>query len=965
MRPSILSLSMAATLLFFQLASAVPSYTVNLLNDGGGAYANDMDNRGRIVGRSSRPPGFFETATLWQADGTPIDLGSLTGTWSWALAISDSGHVAGYGESASGWPRGILFQGGIAQELPDLGGGYSEAFGVNNLGVAVGYAEVENLGVKAARWAGGLPQLLGAPDTCPSSAYDINDSGLIVGVYRPDGGTNLFRGFVWNGGFQDIGSLGGDYCEARAVNRWGVVVGAADSIAGLIQPDLAMGQRTDDVTFGTRPYTGYRAMRWTAGVMEDLGALEGDFSVANDVNDLGAVVGWSETVNGPAAVLWENGAIRNLNDLIDDPDFVVTEAVSINNKGQIAAMGSHPVHGSCVLRLDPLRPPVLVLPGIAGTYAANVHDMGAWAFTRGIEPAGMQIDPLGHFYDDILQTLENAGYVRGDNLFAATYDWRVVPAPSDNSFDGTISGLSAASITDNVYECGVDYLGFWLKQAMSAWEVLHPGDTLREVDIIAHSTGGLVARSYLQSPAYRGLLPDGRRLPAVRNLVMVGVPNRGATKPWNPLHDDWNVDLTFQAVLSKLINLAYHKVLAGAVVSGPDGDIAAAELLAAPEGPERRFIRRYAPTIASLLATYDFLDTGGGPQNVNSNVDLRNSLILDLNAGLDLQLNGDPNAFADSCRATVIYGTSEATPTVTVQHLGEDMGEGALLPFTDFVPNDAAADDLWYLDLLPAASGDATVPLVSSVGQFIGDARVTRIPFTLGANTQEDVSHCGLMFNPQVQDTILAILDVPEDFRVISTNRHALWGTQAATAVNVAANVVGGTILTALLDPVEGFVVDGQGRRLGWSAATGALSEIPGSTWFGNGDGLGWHFGPLEEPVTLQLTGQGADHYAQVSLATGWGQSGLVSSGALGNGETRNLALPFPPLDVPQVEIAWTGPGQVLLSWVAVPGATSYAIHGAPTMAGPWTLLQSTAGTSTSVTVPDDATRLFRVTATR
>ncbi|HEU4370293.1 MAG TPA: hypothetical protein VFV05_18885 [Methylomirabilota bacterium] len=54
--------------------------------------------------------------------------------------------------------------------------------------------------------------------------------------------------------------------------------------------------------------------------------------------------------------------------------------------------------------------------------------------------------------------------------------------------------------------------------------------------------------------------------------------------------------------------------------------------------------------------------------------------------------------------------------------------------------------------------------------------------------------------------------------------------------------------------------MDGQGRRLGFSAATGPLTEIPGSVWFGNADGIGWIFGPVELPLTLQLTGLGQSY---------------------------------------------------------------------------------------------------------
>jgi hypothetical protein len=119
------------------------------------------------------------------------------------------------------------------------------------------------------------------------------------------------------------------------------------------------------------------------------------------------------------------------------------------------------------------------------------------------------------------------------------------------------------------------------------------------------------------------------------------------------------------------------------------------------------------------------------------------------------------------------------------------------------------------------------------------------------------------------------------------------------------------------------------------------------------------------EPVTLQLTGQGADHLAQVGLITGWGQSGLSSSGVLGAGAPVSLPLPFPPLAAPQVEIQWSAPGQANLSWSPVPGAAGYQVLTADTPEGPWSMLESTVATGATLSVGEDQTRLLRVVAVR
>ena len=106
-------------------------------------------------------------------------------------------------------------------------------------------------------------------------------------------------------------------------------------------------------------------------------------------------------------------------------------------------------------------------------------------------------------------------------------------------------------------------------------------------------------------------------------------------------------------------------------------------------------------------------------------------------------------------------------------------------------------------------------------------------PFTRNGNSPHSVDHTALPFNTTVQQAILGTLGVPCAAPcVISTNLNGLAPTALACAVNGCLNVI--------FDPVEGFVVDGLGRRLGFSAATGALTEIPGSVWFGNSDGIGW-----------------------------------------------------------------------------------------------------------------------------
>ncbi|NEQ86711.1 MAG: calcium-binding protein [Moorea sp. SIO2I5] len=100
-------------------------------------------------------------------------------------------------------------------------------------------------------------------------------------------------------------------------------------------------------------------------------------------------------------------------------------------------------------------------------------------------------------------------------------------------------------------------------------------------------------------------------------------------------------------------------------------------------------------------------------------------------------------------------------------------------------------------------------------------------------------------------------------------------------------------VFSLLIDPVEGFLVDSQGRRLGYSAATGPVTEIPDSVWFGGADGIGWIYSELEGPLTLELSGLGEDYYVNLKGYQGQQQILFESEGFLGREETISLPVEF------------------------------------------------------------------------
>ena len=69
-----------------------------------------------------------------------------------------------------------------------------------------------------------------------------------------------------------------------------------------------------------------------------------------------------------------------------------------------------------LLAANPGLDPVLFVPGFGGTFAADTSEAGLneWFTTRGISPDKLTLEPLANNYGDIVQTLENVGYVQGE-----------------------------------------------------------------------------------------------------------------------------------------------------------------------------------------------------------------------------------------------------------------------------------------------------------------------------------------------------------------------------------------------------------------------------------------------------------------------------------------------------------------------------------------------------------------------
>jgi probable HAF family extracellular repeat protein len=157
-----------------------------------------------------------------------------------------------------------------------------------------------------------------------SDARAINNNGDVAGSSTLSG-TDVFAStdaFLYsNGHMKDLGTLGGGSSRAFGVNRFGEVVG--DSYTTSIQD---------------------HAFLYSNGKMTDLGALGSpggsSLSAANGINDSHQVVGASEVADGSGmhAFLWSNGKMKDIGTLGGSQSI----AYAINNAGQVVGYASPP-----------------------------------------------------------------------------------------------------------------------------------------------------------------------------------------------------------------------------------------------------------------------------------------------------------------------------------------------------------------------------------------------------------------------------------------------------------------------------------------------------------------------------------------------------------------------------------------------------------------------------------------------
>jgi probable HAF family extracellular repeat protein len=322
------------------------------LPGGGTSQPNCINKRGDVAGNASNNlidplGGWPESRAVLYKDNQVLDLGTLnSGNESAATCLNDQDIVIGFaGDNtpdrfslvwgtrthAFRWTRS---QG--MQDLGTLGGPDAIPITVNDVGQIAGFSYTNS----TPNHTTGIPTLdpflwengrmidlgsLGGTISVGDDGPDVNNRGQVVDQSNLAGDI-YFHPYLWTrpGPIQDLGTLGGNYGDAKKITDSGEVVGWATN-AG----DQAV-----------------LAFLWKDGVMTNLGTVDGDpCSIAlGIISSKLQIVGVSwDCTTFLHAFLWENGSIVDLNALVTPGAAAqLTYADYINERGEITVDGTLP-----------------------------------------------------------------------------------------------------------------------------------------------------------------------------------------------------------------------------------------------------------------------------------------------------------------------------------------------------------------------------------------------------------------------------------------------------------------------------------------------------------------------------------------------------------------------------------------------------------------------------------------------
>ena len=254
-----------------------------------------------------------------------------------AFGINESGLVVGDSTFGNEFSHAAVFSNGSATDLGILKGRgpYSRANDINSFGQVVGFSSQSPDSSAARAFLTNTSDRLrtmidlGTLGGSYAQAWAINDSGSVTGNSQLKSEVGAVHAFIWTkAGMTDLGTLGGDFSYGTAINENNHVVGYS-----------TLDERANAI----------HAFLFDGKVMNDLGTLSDpsgdlDYSYALGVNSYDHVVGYTylpQRGPWPVAFVSQKGQMQNLNDLIGDAngkEYRIDRATAINDAGQIVAV---------------------------------------------------------------------------------------------------------------------------------------------------------------------------------------------------------------------------------------------------------------------------------------------------------------------------------------------------------------------------------------------------------------------------------------------------------------------------------------------------------------------------------------------------------------------------------------------------------------------------------------------------
>lgn len=299
---------------------------------------------------------FHLSATYVVADQGQAELNSIFNVLG-AVRLSNNFLILNRIAKDTSAPAPFLIKQKTTTALKSLAGfSYAFAEDVSEGGIAVGHSGPE----QATQWtAGKAPINLGA-----GIAQGISSDGKYIVGWR--GISNAQHAHLFGANDKDLGTLGGSFSRANAVNTSGTIVGMSSNgsqsvpfyTTGSAATAITLHQigggelgeafAINDAGIAVGLLDGKAFTFSTKSLHLDFleapevsGGVGGAGFAALDINRAGEIVGYTNDITAtPHATVWENGQPLLLDDLVPaSAGLTLSYAKAINDKGQIIAIG--------------------------------------------------------------------------------------------------------------------------------------------------------------------------------------------------------------------------------------------------------------------------------------------------------------------------------------------------------------------------------------------------------------------------------------------------------------------------------------------------------------------------------------------------------------------------------------------------------------------------------------------------